>query len=87
MIKKFSGSDVWEVVDSARATHNNTTASLYPASDSIETTSGRLIDFLSDGFKQMNGNGNTNEDGHDYVYMAFAERAGQTPYGTFANAR
>ena len=87
LIKKFSGSDVWEVVDSARATHNNTTASLYPASDSIETTSGRLIDFLSDGFKQMNGNGNTNEDGHDYVYMAFAERAGQTPYGTFANAR
>ena len=87
LIKKFSGSDVWEVVDSARATHNNTTASLYPASDSIETTSGRLIDFLSDGFKQMNGNGNTNEDGHDYVYMAFAERAGQTAYGTFPNAR
>ena len=87
LMKKFSGSDVWEVVDSARATHNNTTASLYPASDSIETTSGRLIDFLSDGFKQMNGNGNTNEDGHDYVYMAFAERAGQTAYGTFPNAR
>ena len=86
-MKKFSGSDVWELVDSARVSYNNKTASLYPASDSIETTSGRVIDFLSDGFKQYNGNGNTNEDGHDYVYMAFAERAGQTPYGTFANAR
>ena len=87
LMKKFSGSDVWELVDSARVSYNNKTASLYPASDSIETTSGRVIDFLSDGFKQYNGNGNTNEDGHDYVYMAFAERAGQTPYGTFANAR
>ena len=27
------------------------------------------------------------EDGHDYVYMAFAERVGETPYGTFPNAR
>ena len=87
LMKKFSGSDVWELVDSARVSYNNKTASLYPSSDSIETTSGRVIDFLSDGFKQYNGNGNTNEDGHDYVYMAFAERAGQTPYGTFANAR
>ena len=63
------------------------TAALYPSASSSETTSGRLIDFLSDGFKHYNSNGNTNEDGHDYIYMAWAERAGQTPYGTFSNAR
>ena len=87
LMKKFSGSDVWELVDSARVSYNNKTASLYPSSDSIETTSGRVIDFLSDGFKQYNGNGNTNEDGHQYVYFAWAEQVGETPYGTFTNAR
>ena len=72
---------------SAIQTYNNMTAALYPSSDGAETTSGRLIDLLSNGFKFYNADGNTNEDGHDYVYMAFAERAGQTAYGTFPNAR
>ena len=87
IIKKYSGSDSWQMHYSAIQTYNNMTAALYPSSDGAETTSGRLIDLLSNGFKFYNADGNTNEDGHDYVYMAFAERAGQTPYGTFANAR
>ena len=87
IIKKFSGSDAWEMVDTARSTYNNKTASLYPSSENTETTSGRVIDFYSDGFKQQNGNGNTNEDGHQYVYFAWAEQVGETPYGTFTNAR
>ena len=87
IIKKFSGSDAWEMVDTARSTYNNKTASLYPSSETTETTSGRVIDFYSDGFKQQNGNGNTNEDGHQYVYFAWAEQVGETPYGTFTNAR
>jgi hypothetical protein len=87
IIKKFSGSDSWQMHDSARQDYNNKSAALYPSSESTETTSGRLVDFLSDGFKHYNADGNTNEDGHDYVYFAWAERAGQTPYGTFANAR
>jgi len=87
IIKKFSGSDSWQMHDSARSTYNPKVAALFPSSDSNETISGRIVDFLSDGFKHYNADGNTNEDGHDYVYFAWAERAGQTPYGTFANAR
>ena len=87
IIKKYSGSDSWQMHYSAIQTYNNMTAALYPSSDGAETTSGRLIDLLSNGFKFYNADGNTNEDGHDYVYMAFAERAGQTAYGTFPNAR
>ena len=87
IIKKFSGSDSWQMHYSAVSTYNPKVAALYPSSDDAETTSGRIVDFLSDGFKHYNADGNSNEDGHDYVYMAFAERAGQTAYGTFPNAR
>ena len=87
IIKKFSGNDSWQMHDSARQDYNNKSAALFPSSADAEQTSGRLIDFLSNGFKFYNADGNTNEDGHDYVYFAWAERAGQTPYGTFPNAR
>jgi len=87
IIKKYSGSDSWQMHYSAIQTYNNKSAALFPSSDNAEQTTGRLIDFLSNGFKFYNADGNSNEDGHDYVYMAFAERAGQTPYGTFPNAR
>ena len=87
IIKKFSGSDSWQMHYSAVSTYNPKVAALYPSSDDAETTSGRIVDLLSNGFKHYNADGNSNEDGHDYVYMAFAERAGQTAYGTFPNAR
>ena len=87
IIKKFSGSDSWQMHDSARQDYNNKSAALFPSSGDAEQTSGRLIDFLSNGFKFYNADGNTNENGHDYVYFAWAETAGQTPYGTFPNAR
>ena len=87
IIKKFSGNDSWQMHDSARQDYNNKSAALFPSSADAEQTSGRLIDFLSNGFKFYNADGNTNEDGHDYVYFAWAETAGQTPYGTFPNAR
>ena len=88
IFKKYSGSDSWEMHDSTRTTYNGPlTAALYPSATSTETTSGREIDFLSNGFKQRNANGNTNESGHNYIYMAFAEEPGSTPFDTFPNAR
>ena len=87
IIKKFSGSDSWQMHDTARSTYNPEVAALYPSSETTETTSGRIVDFLSNGFKHYNADGNTNEDGHDYVYFAWSETVGQTPYGTFPNAR
>ena len=87
IMKKFSGSDSWEMHDSTRTSYNNMKAALFPNSNDAESTSSGLIDFLSNGFKHYNANGNTNENGQDYIYMAFAERVGETPYGTFPNAR
>ena len=87
IMKKFSGSDSWEMHDSTRTSYNNMKAALFPSSSNTESTSSGLIDFLSNGFKHYNANGNTNEDGHTYMYMAFAERVGETPYATFPNAR
>ena len=87
IMKKFSGSDSWEMHDSTRTSYNNMKAALFPSSTNTESTSSGLIDFLSNGFKHYNANGNTNEDGSIYFYIAFAERVGETPYATFPNAR
>ena len=84
--KKISGSDSWEMHDSTRNTHNPVGNSLFPSSYDAESTN-RNVDFLSNGFKQRNGNGNTNEDGYDYIYMAFAEQPGSTSYDTQTNPR
>ena len=80
MIKKASGSDNWEMKDNTRDPKNPVDSSLFPNAASAEST-GRNIDFLSNGFKHYNANGSTNESGHTYIYMAFAE----TPF-KYANA-
>ena len=84
--KKITGTDNWEIQDNVRNTYNPVGNSLFPNTSSNEST-GRNVDFLSNGFKQRNANGNTNEDGHDYVFMAFAEQPGITAFETNTNAR
>ena len=81
IMKKTSGTDNWEMKDNTRDPENPVDSSLFPNAASAEST-GRNIDFLSNGFKHYNANGNTNENGHTYIYMAFAER----PF-KYANAR
>ena len=81
IMKKTSGSDNWEMKDNTRDSENPVDSSLFPNAASAEST-GRNIDFLSNGFKHYNANGSTNESGHTYIYMAFAE----TPF-KYATAR
>ena len=81
IVKKTSGSDNWEMKDNTRDPENPVDSSLFPNAASAEST-GRNIDFLSNGFRHYNANGSTNENGHTYIYMAFAE----TPF-KYANAR
>ena len=81
IMKKSSGSDNWEMKDNTRDPENPVDSSLFPSAASAEST-GRNIDFLSNGFKHYNANGNTNENGQTYIYMAFAEM----PF-KYANAR
>ena len=72
--------------DNTRDTYNPVNKSLFPNTADAESAS-RNVDFLSNGFKHRNANGNTNESGHSYIYMAFAEQPSSTPFGIDANAR
>jgi hypothetical protein len=76
MFKKTSGSDSWEIFDSTRPGYNATGLGLFPNNTDSEST-GRNIDILSNGIKQRNTNGTTNESGYTYIFMAFAEH----PFG------
>ena len=76
MFKKHSATDSWEIFDNKRPGYNATGLGLLADTTAAEST-GRNIDILSNGIKQRNANGTTNEDGNTYVYMAFAEN----PFG------
>ena len=68
-------------------TVNPVNESMYPNTSGAQST-GRNIDFLSNGFKIRNTNGSTNEgSSYTYIYMAWAERPSGTGFGLDANAR
>ena len=70
--KKTNNSDNWEMHDSKRNTFNPVTRQLFPNNNNTESTSTN-VDFLANGFKHYNANGNTNENGDTYIYFAWAE--------------
>ena len=76
LFKKTSSTDSWELFDNTRPGYNATGLGLLPNTTAAEAT-GRNIDILSNGIKQRNANGTTNESGDTYIYMAFAEH----PFG------
>ena len=81
IIKKKNGDDNWEIHDNVRDPENPADRALFLNSTAGEST-GRNIDFCSNGFCQRNANGNTNESGYTYIYYAWAE----SPF-KFANGR
>ena len=78
--KKTSGSDYWEMQNNIIDTYNPVNESLFPNRSDAQST-GRKVDFLANGFIHRNGNGNTNEDGHTYIFMAWAEHPGENQFG------
>ena len=88
LLKNYgAGGYNWVIQDGVRDTSNPTAVKLYPDTNAAEDTSGDKIDILSDGFKLRTSDAGTNADGSDYIYMAFAEQPGTTPFETFPNAR
>ena len=91
IIKKSSnaGND-WYMWDNKRNTSNLTNKYLNPDLNSVEGTANYgYIDFLSNGFKTR-ATGNTdeiNQNGHKFIYMAFAENPFVTSTGVPATAR
>ena len=60
---------------------------MYPNLQNTEGDASLDYDFLSKGFKVRTSNGGINGNGNEYIYMAFAETSGNTPYQIETNAR
>jgi len=88
------GSQNWLIHDIKRDPHNVANKKLAPNLNSQENNSSTIgnstndiIDILSDGFKMRSGNNHTNINGGTFIFIAFAEQPGLTPYGIQTNAR
>ena len=68
--KRSDGIEGWMIQDNRRPGYNPMGGNLFPSSSNAESTDARF-NFLSNGFKAISGNQNTNASTH--IYMAFAE--------------
>ena len=89
MVKRNNYSSNWSIYDNKRDPDNPVYGSLNANLNNAESTGSVRVDFLSDGFKHKNSDGGAsgNVDGGNYIYMAFAEQPGVTPFNTVPNAR
>ena len=85
--KEISNADVWIINDTKRSTINNgSIAPLYPHLTNSEP-SGVNFDFLSNGFKIRNTDGDSNTLNATFIYMAFAESPFVNSSGVPCNAK
>ena len=89
LIRRQAG-DHWIIKDSTRNTTNDVYSNLLVNSDVVEFGSAgnvQSVDFLSNGFKIKGTDSGVNASTGTFIYMAFAEQPGFTPFGTFPNPR
>ena len=88
IIYRKSPSENWHMFDTKRSPNNTTATVIDPNRSAAETTdTNTQIDILSNGFKLRSSHGTSNASSTDYIYMAWAEHTGATPYQTEPNAR
>ena len=88
MIKCTSAADHWPIDDNKRSPHNFMQNTLRANLTNAEYTGSAYgIDFLSNGFKVRNDDGQYNLNNGTFVYMAFAESPFVNSNGVPANAR
>jgi len=87
LLRRIDDSKSWILFDNKRSPSNLVDKSLYPnRNDGDNGLSNLEVDFLSNGFKIKNSVNTINASDGTYVYMAFADQQGQTPFNTFPNA-
>ena len=86
MTKRSSSARNWIIYDNKRGPHNEVDNFL-EADTNNQEDSKDMIDFTSTGFMLRDSDTDVNSSGDTYLYMAFAEQPGTTPFGTFPNAR
>ena len=72
LLKCSSTATSWWCYDSKRDTYNEVSTGLVPNATNADT-GGYPLDFLSNGFKFRNSNGDFNGSGRTYIFAAFAE--------------
>ena len=88
LCKMYDGiNENWTISDSTRSTHNPVDLFLRPDETTSDTSGAATMDFLSNGFKLRNTDDKTNRNGGKYIFAAFAEEPGTTPFDTVTNAR
>ncbi len=77
MIKRYSAGNPtttnWNIFDTKRDGYNGKNENLFPNTSDAESSGNNRIDMLSNGFKLRTTTADINNNGHDYIYMAFAE--------------
>ena len=81
MVKKTDSVGHWNIIDTARDTHNVADTPVIANLSNAEYTY-TFMDVLSNGFKLRNTGGGLNASGGSYIFLAFAE----APFKS-ANAR
>ena len=75
MTKRSNNSENWYIIDNKRSPFNPPLNALFANGDNVEDTNatGRIQDFLSNGFKLRTSDTAVNGSSDRYIYMAFAE--------------
>ena len=84
--KQTNSTGSWFIFDNKRNGYNETEPYVMSNVTNVEATD-LGWDLLSDGFKHRNSYAATNGSGNTFIYMAFAEQPGVTPFDTFPNAK
>ena len=87
MIKRTDSTTNWYMFDNKRGGCNAADYWLYANTNNSENASGGNIDFLSNGFKIKNSEGDINNSGSTLIYIAFAEAPFVNSNGVPCNAR
>jgi len=72
MFKNTTAGHDWRILDNKRNTSNSNNTDLRPSTNEADSSSSDM-DFVSNGIKMRDTDGDLNEDGSSHVYMAFAE--------------
>ena len=87
MTKRVSGgTGNWYMWDTVREFNVNNSPLQANDAGSEPANYDNSIDILSDGFKLRASNAGTNGNGDTYMFMAFAEQSGVTPFNTVPNS-
>jgi len=86
MFKNLTSGHDWRILDNKRNTFNLVNTDLRPNTNEADS-SGSDMDFLSNGIKMKDTDGDLNENGSEQFYMAFAEHPFVSSEGVPTTAR